>query len=121
MRNPSRTPSGGQFHFTGAELQSQAPDPAAFWAALHRRTVDRIAWAPLRGFLRDCAELAPSERQDWPALLLVVEVPEGSPLPYASEVVQRHYRDALCATYKGSPLADLAGSLTVELIAGGEL
>lgn len=45
MRNPSRTPSGGQFHFIGSEPQSQACPPLD-WTQRHR-----LSWWADQGLL----------------------------------------------------------------------
>jgi hypothetical protein len=84
-----------------------------FWAALHRRTCDRIAVPWARGWLLAYAHLEPGEVHGWPSLVLVLESdPPGD--AWTLDLLQRHYRDALAEGCKGrGPLAALP--LTLEV------
>ena len=99
-----------------ATSQSRA---GAFWASLHHRIADQIAWAPIRGWIHAHAYLEPSERHGWPVLLLVLEAPPPPELFGGAETICFHYRKALAnSTGKAGPLADLARSLELRQEAG---
>ena len=87
----------------------------AFWASLHHRTCDCIAWAWARGWLQAYAHLEPGEVAGWPSLVLVLEADPPKGLLGGPDLLRSHYRNALAEGCKGrGPLAALP--LTLEVL-----
>ena len=109
------TGSASETHRISSAAQV-ADGAGAFWASLHHRAADRIAYAPIRGWVSAHAHLEPAERHGWPVLVLVLEA--RPPAETSADLIWRHYRDALAgSTGKTGPLADLARSLELREVA----